>query len=152
MSASPWTVTCQGPLSMGFPRQEYWSELPFPPPGTLDIIVIKIHYLLYLYRVAWLGWSGDTQTHHCAEWVTSSCTRSWIHKRLGCHRRSGTNRYLTNSLPISLFMWERSWVLSITGAPLTGMPDEYMVGKPNCRRVPKRIKSHCKQRRAMIQL
>ena len=31
----PWTVACQAPLSMGFPRQEYWSELPFPPPGDL---------------------------------------------------------------------------------------------------------------------
>ena len=31
----PWTVTCQAPLSMGFPRQEYWSRLPFPPPGDL---------------------------------------------------------------------------------------------------------------------
>ena len=30
-----WTVTCQAPLSMGFPRQEYWSGLPFPPPGDL---------------------------------------------------------------------------------------------------------------------
>ena len=28
--ASPWTVACQAPLSMGFPRQEYWSGLPFP--------------------------------------------------------------------------------------------------------------------------
>ena len=25
----------QAPLSMGFPRQEYWSGLPFPPPGNL---------------------------------------------------------------------------------------------------------------------
>ena len=25
----------QGPLSMGFPRQEYWSGLPFPPLGDL---------------------------------------------------------------------------------------------------------------------
>ena len=24
-----------GPLSMEFPRQEYWSGLPFPPPGDL---------------------------------------------------------------------------------------------------------------------
>ena len=32
-SASPWTVARQAPLSMGFPRQEYWSGLPFPPPG-----------------------------------------------------------------------------------------------------------------------
>ena len=23
--ATPWTVVCQGPVSMGFPRQEYWS-------------------------------------------------------------------------------------------------------------------------------
>ena len=25
-----WTVTCQAPLFLGFPRQEYWSGLPFP--------------------------------------------------------------------------------------------------------------------------
>ena len=30
-----WTVACQTPLSMGFPRQEYWSGLPFPSPGHL---------------------------------------------------------------------------------------------------------------------
>ena len=33
--ATPWTVVHQFPLSMGFPRQEYWSGLPFPPPGDL---------------------------------------------------------------------------------------------------------------------
>ena len=32
--ATPWTVARQAPLSMGFSRQEYWSELPFPSPGT----------------------------------------------------------------------------------------------------------------------
>ena len=32
-SAIPWTAACQAPLSMGFSRQEYWSGLPFPPPG-----------------------------------------------------------------------------------------------------------------------
>ena len=30
--ATSWTVADQAPLSMGFPRQEYWSELPSPPP------------------------------------------------------------------------------------------------------------------------
>ena len=30
-----WTVALQAPLSMGFPRQEYWSGLPFPSPGDL---------------------------------------------------------------------------------------------------------------------
>ena len=33
--ATPWTVVHQAPLSMGLPRQEYWSRLPFPSPGEL---------------------------------------------------------------------------------------------------------------------
>ena len=34
-SVTPWTAVCQAPLSMGFSRQEYWNELPFPSPGDL---------------------------------------------------------------------------------------------------------------------
>ena len=30
-----WTVAHQAPLSMKFSRKEYWSGLPFPPPGNL---------------------------------------------------------------------------------------------------------------------
>ena len=33
--AIPWTVAWQASLSMKFPRQEYWSGLPFPPLGDL---------------------------------------------------------------------------------------------------------------------
>ena len=33
--ATPWTVACQAPLSMGFSWQEYWSGLSFPSPGDL---------------------------------------------------------------------------------------------------------------------
>ena len=33
--ATPWTVAYHAPPSMGFSRQEYWSELPFPSPGDL---------------------------------------------------------------------------------------------------------------------
>ena len=39
--AIPWTVACQAPLSMEFPRQEYWSGLPFPSPGDLPNPGIK---------------------------------------------------------------------------------------------------------------
>ena len=35
--AIPWTVAHQAPLSMGFSKQAYWSELPFPTPGDLTI-------------------------------------------------------------------------------------------------------------------
>ena len=32
---TPWTVARQAPLSMGFLKQESWSEVPFPPTGDL---------------------------------------------------------------------------------------------------------------------
>ena len=40
----PWTVDHQAPLSMGFPRQEYWSGLPFTSPGDLPNPGIKPTY------------------------------------------------------------------------------------------------------------
>ena len=38
---TPWTVAHQGPLSMGFLRQEYWSGLPSPPLEGLPDPLIK---------------------------------------------------------------------------------------------------------------
>ena len=38
----PMTVACQAPLSMGFLRQEYWSGLPFPSPGDLPDLGLKL--------------------------------------------------------------------------------------------------------------
>jgi len=35
------TLVCQAPLFMGFPRQEYWSGLPFSSPGDLSDPGIK---------------------------------------------------------------------------------------------------------------
>ena len=40
-SATPWTVACQAPLSMGFSGQEYWSGLLFPSPVDLPNPGIK---------------------------------------------------------------------------------------------------------------
>ena len=40
-----WTVAHKIPLFMGFSRQEYWSELPFPPSGNLPNSGIKPTFL-----------------------------------------------------------------------------------------------------------
>ena len=32
--ATPWTVALQASLPLGFPRQEYWGQFPFPSPGN----------------------------------------------------------------------------------------------------------------------
>ena len=42
--AELWSVAHLAPLSMGFTRQEYWSGLPFPPPGDLPNPGIKPTY------------------------------------------------------------------------------------------------------------
>ena len=42
--ATPWTVARQASLSMRFPRQEYWSGLPFPPPRDLPDPGIKAEF------------------------------------------------------------------------------------------------------------
>ena len=39
------TAACQASLSMGFSRQEYWSALPWPPPGDLTLEVRSYPYL-----------------------------------------------------------------------------------------------------------
>ena len=41
LTVTLWTVACQGPLSMGFSRQKYWSGLPYTPPGLLSNLGIK---------------------------------------------------------------------------------------------------------------
>ena len=51
----PWTIAHQAPLSMEFSRQEYWSGLPFAPPGNLPTQEIEPHLPSHLHwQVDWL--------------------------------------------------------------------------------------------------
>ena len=46
--ATPWTAADQVPPSMGFSRQEYWSEVPLPSPqykASFDKVVSRKHSL-----------------------------------------------------------------------------------------------------------
>ena len=36
---TPWTLALQAPLSIGFPKQEYWRGLPFPSPRDLPGLI-----------------------------------------------------------------------------------------------------------------
>ena len=42
---TPWTIACQAPLSMGFPRQESWSRLPFSSP-VLGYTLPSPHHIM----------------------------------------------------------------------------------------------------------
>ena len=41
-SRTPRIIACQAPLSTGFSREEYWSGLPFLPPGDIPDLGIEL--------------------------------------------------------------------------------------------------------------
>ena len=92
-SATPWTAAYQAPLSMGFPRQEYWSGVPLPSPlehpseiqittirlcPTNPALVIKAEVLSFedifgscmSFNPFLLPW---TLGYHGGPWIISGC-------------------------------------------------------------------------------
>ena len=59
-----WIVARQAPLSLPFPRQEYWSRLPFPPPGDLpdsgiepvSLLSPALAARLFITKPPWKSW------------------------------------------------------------------------------------------------
>ena len=61
--ATPWTAACQAPLSMGFPRQEYGSGLPFPPPRVfltqgLNLCLPRLLLCRWIFY-HWVTWKAN---------------------------------------------------------------------------------------------
>ena len=55
----------QAPLSMEFPRQEYWSGLPFPTPVYIYTYVIYLKFKLtdnLVFVFTWQPYPGDHST------------------------------------------------------------------------------------------
>ena len=73
---TPQTVALQAPLSMGFPRQEYWSVLPFPPPGDLPDSGIKP---MSLMSPTVAGGIFTTSVPWEAPFLWMGKARSWVH-------------------------------------------------------------------------
>ena len=83
---TPWIVGCQSPLSMGFPRQNYWSGFPFPSPEDLPDSRIEPASpaltgrfftteppgkpIVYIYHILFYGYgegNGTPLQHSCLE-------------------------------------------------------------------------------------
>ena len=63
---TPWTVARQAPLTMGFPKQEYCSGLPFPSPGDLPDPGIELTSLTSPALTSGFFTTSFTQeTHEC---------------------------------------------------------------------------------------
>ena len=61
--ATLWNVARQTPLTMRFPRQEYWSGLPCPPPGSLADPGIEPTSLTFLALAGRIFYTSATWDH-----------------------------------------------------------------------------------------
>ena len=66
---TPRTLARQAPLPMKFSRQEYWSSLPFPPPGGIPDPGIEPTSLPSSI--------GRQMLYHCATWESREW-RTWV--------------------------------------------------------------------------
>ena len=97
---TPWNVTYQAPLSLEFPRQEYWRGLPFPSPGYLpnpeiksESPVLQVDFFLpidlpwvyfFLAFIAFKIWV-NLLAHHCItvlEYSEFDCVLTFTKKGL----------------------------------------------------------------------
>ena len=51
--ATPWTTAYQAPLSVGFPRQKYWSGVPLPSPL---LSATALNYFNVMWVLSWTLW------------------------------------------------------------------------------------------------
>ena len=73
--ATPWTIACQAPLSMGFPRQEYCNGSSFPPPGHLPEPVSCVSCIAGGFFTHWA--MGEAQK--CENASLKETAKKWIH-------------------------------------------------------------------------
>ena len=77
-------VACQAPLSVGFPRQEYWSRLLFPPPGDLPEPGIELLSLALAGGFFTTEPPGKPQENVAGAHVLSCFSRVQLFATYGC--------------------------------------------------------------------
>ena len=123
---TPWTVAHQVPLSWSFPgpRKEYWSGLPFPPPGVLPDPGIEPTSLALAGRffsieppgkyVGWLDGAGQEPSGYGkAKWLPLQLF-SFLPRLRKCHLEAGACQELASVLSTSRHLLE----LDLTGNAL----------------------------------
>ena len=116
-SVTPWIAAHQTPLSMGFSRQEYWSGLPFPPPGDLPRGLNP--HLLHL-----LHWQvGSLPPSHLGKQSPNAHRRAESNPILGFNTALGENQCCE--------VLHKSWAL----APAVGLSGATWTGSGNCSRL-----------------
>ena len=107
--AIPWTLAHQAPLSMRFPRQEYWSGLPFPSSRNLPNPGIKprlLHCRQILYQLSQEDHQGEAKETQ-PSWERGCAGREGLCEELKLELRS--EGYLKVGVSVSHSVMSDSW-------------------------------------------
>ena len=138
--ATPWSVARHAPLSMGFSRQQYWSGLPFPPPGYLSHPGFKPGFPASpglaggFFTTESNGGSQDiaeklNNTDHlwknctCCKYVANTCFHLWN----ACFVQKQSFPFLETLLQIYNLIRDHYWCPLATGSACRGSGTEVWV-------------------------
>ena len=125
--ATLWSVACQAPPSMEFSRQEYWSELPCPPPGDLPDSETNLH-LLHCRQIRYCWVTGEAGGMSLTE---AKCqVWKWKEKRLGISYLTPSRKFTMkneNVKHIELGSWikDQGWKKHRVQTLVIGTPPLY---------------------------
>ena len=137
--ATPWTAARRTSLSVGFSRPEYWSGLPFPPPGDLPDPGIKLTSRmppalaggLFTASATWeacmcvynliFPQSDRSQTPFCID-------KYGLTKRFSTHRRQNKSLYLC----LAIHLPHHHQFLPRPGSPLLLLSKTVLHGAAVC--------------------
>ena len=99
---TPWTVALQAPLSMGFPRKEHSSGLPFPYPGIFPTQGSKL-FLLHWQGGFFYGWATWEAPHD--EWILQ-ILHVYVKLLAGSLKHIKLLQVYVSLFSHSIFMWK----------------------------------------------
>ena len=122
LGATPWTVVHQDPLSMGFSRQKYWSELPCPPPRDLPDSETEPMPLALKQKYHFSGKKKMTVSDFCAEILRKCCLGKSLEAHHYQHFPLSYSVILSNHKSPCPWATERSVKCGQAGLPGDALP------------------------------
>ena len=117
-SLTPWTVACQAPLSMGFPRQEYRRGLPIPSTGGLPDRGSNLHLICLLH---WQVGPLPAKLQYSLTPLTLWSSSSEFSKRLKLRLLSSESHWIKDNSQLLACTIFFSWQLLTGSAAVHGV-------------------------------
>ena len=131
---TPWTVAHQAPLSMGFPRQEYWTGLSFPSSGHLPNPGVKSGSLGSVALASRFFLTSATWETPAYSWVWLSDHHWFSLSTLICH--------IPSLFRESSYMYVRLLEVFPGGSPANAGVAKDAVSTPGLERFPGEVSSN----------